>query len=119
MMSNFVIFAMAAAAAAMPAPQAGSVAGAAPPKDKEFGLIFTVGGSYVSVNAFNNGSATELVLAGERLSVYPGTPAYLNQTSASTPEGALNLDVDGEVFGLQAPKVVCCSSQNVQSGLVT
>ncbi|KAF2168792.1 hypothetical protein M409DRAFT_20808 [Zasmidium cellare ATCC 36951] len=94
--------ALAAVGSALPAPQSHSATGATPPKDQEFGLAMKVDGSLVSLNAVSNGSTGGLVLEGERLSVYPGTPAYLNGTSEYR---ALNFDIAGTAYGIATPEV--------------
>lgn len=119
------VLALAAIAAALPAPQSGSALGAVPPKDMEFGLVMKVDGTFVSLNAVSNGTVGNLVLQGQRLSAYPGTPgtylnlqrgpqknkkaplkhngaAYINGTK---PFKALNFDVDGEAYGIGLPRV--------------
>lgn len=97
-MYKYITLALAAAASALPAPQS---AGSVPSKDQEFGLIVKVDGTFVSLNAVQSGPET--VLVTERLSVYPGTPAYFVNFP---PTVSLNLDINGVAYGLKAPDVV-------------
>ncbi|KUI54230.1 hypothetical protein VP1G_01606 [Cytospora mali] len=77
-----------------------------PPKDEEFSLAMSVNGTYVSLTAVSNGTG-DLVLQSGRLSVYPGTPAYINTTSST---GSDNGYTDAIVFDLT-------NSSTVEPGL--
>ncbi|KAF2723926.1 hypothetical protein K431DRAFT_310643 [Polychaeton citri CBS 116435] len=110
---NLTFAALAGAASAVPAPQSDSVLDGQPPENQEFALAMTVDGTdtYVSLNAVSNGTLGNLVLQTQRLSVYPGTPAYFNG-SAADGMAALNFDLTDStdeynkgVFGLHAPDV--------------
>jgi streptogramin lyase len=72
-MIKALIIALVSAAAALPAPQSGSAIDATPAQSAEFALLMKVDGSFVSLNAVNNGTIGNLVLEAGRLSVYPGT----------------------------------------------
>ncbi|CAJ2512064.1 Uu.00g076890.m01.CDS01 [Anthostomella pinea] len=106
-MRQSFVFSCLAAVGALAAPQAITVARQSPPTDEEFGLTMTVNGAYVSLNAVSNGTE-DLILEAQRLSVYPGTPAYLTGTS---PAAALSFDltdsttVPAGVYGVLVPSV--------------
>ncbi|WPH02200.1 Hypothetical protein R9X50_00505500 [Acrodontium crateriforme] len=72
---------------------ADTASGAPVAESKQHSVYFTVdGGSFVSANAMRNGTEPDdaIILAGERLSVYPGTPAFL---TGNSPNNALNFDL--------------------------
>ncbi|QIW98334.1 hypothetical protein AMS68_003852 [Peltaster fructicola] len=79
------------------------------PLCERFDVAFTVDGNYQSANAVKNGTSAELVLEAERLSVYPGTQAYFNDSNPSPTEGfdykALNFVLDDGVYGAFAADV--------------
>ncbi|KAM3418402.1 hypothetical protein BST61_g4395 [Cercospora zeina] len=90
-----------------------------PPSSKplgnaEFGLLMRVpvpNGTPTSVAlvATQNGTNPELLLVGQRLAAFSGTPAYTNNTQPPTANGfdyvALNLDVNGTSYGLFAADI--------------
>lgn len=101
-MYNFIAVAMAATAVtALPAgaPQQ--------PSPGQFVTAMTVlDGILISVNAVKNGTSEDLVLVGERLSAYPGTPAYI-QRNLEDPAESLSFDISGERYGWKIHDVVC------------
>jgi hypothetical protein len=96
-----ILVALAAVAAAMPAPQV--TAGSGPDKSQEFAIAAKIGGTVVSLTAAENGTSTERVLVAGRPAAFPGTPAYANVQGKYT---SINLDIDGEIFGLHVTPVV-------------
>ncbi|EME84272.1 uncharacterized protein MYCFIDRAFT_195371 [Pseudocercospora fijiensis CIRAD86] len=103
-MQRIITLALAAGAAALPAATSKT-----PLSNSEFGLIMDVSTTdspiYVSLNGVKNGTSEDLILIGERLSVYPGTPTYLDPVSPDPDCQALNFDVDGCEYGLYAPDI--------------
>jgi hypothetical protein len=105
-----MLVALAAVAAAMPAPQV--TAGSGPDKSQEFAIAAKIGGTVVSLTAVENGTSTERVLVAGRLAAFPGTPAYANVQGKYT---SINLDIDGEIYGLNVTPVVRSIGHDFQS----
>ncbi|CAK3849142.1 Hypothetical predicted protein [Lecanosticta acicola] len=102
-MYKYLPLALAAFASALPAPQSGSTVGAQPDKSSEFSLAMTVDGSFVSLTAVSNGTSGSKVLQAGRLSVYPGSPAYLNTTGEHNGYSAINFDLEDGIYGASLP----------------
>ncbi|KAF1817746.1 uncharacterized protein K489DRAFT_435649 [Dissoconium aciculare CBS 342.82] len=96
-MYTSILIALAAIASAMPAPQV--TVGSGPDPKQEFALAVRYNGIPLSLFAVNNGTDNERVLVAERLSAYPGTPAFANVQDGGR-YTSVNLDIDGESFGL-------------------
>jgi hypothetical protein len=102
-MYTSILIALAAAASAMPAPQV--TAGSGPDATQEFALGVKIDNTFLSLTAVNNGTANERVLVAGRLAAYPGTPAFANVQDGGR-YTSVNLDIDGESFGLVVTPVV-------------
>jgi hypothetical protein len=102
-MYTSILIALAAIASAMPAPQV--TVGSGPDPKQEFALAVRYNGIPLSLFAVNNGTDNERVLVAERLSAYPGTPAFANVQDGGR-YTSVNLDIDGESFGLVVKPVV-------------
>ncbi|USW58599.1 hypothetical protein Slin15195_G119180 [Septoria linicola] len=104
-MYKTLALALAAGAAAAPSSKP------APLSSLEFGLIMGVSNStsgqktFVSLNAAKNANEENYQLIGQRLSVYPGTPAFADSPTPDPDFRALELDIDGVSYGLFAEDI--------------
>ncbi|ROV98676.1 hypothetical protein VMCG_06759 [Cytospora schulzeri] len=106
-----LLLGLSAAATAFPTVQHRQTPGVTPPTSDEFSLEMAVNGVYVSLTAVSNGTG-DLILQGGNVSVYPGTPAYVNTSSTTTDvtfSDAIVLDltssstVEPALYGLSVP----------------
>lgn len=100
MRASTIALSLAAAASASPAPP------------HYYGIAFSVSGNnsapnYVSANlVLAEGTASTYLLKGERLSVYPGTPAFFVSNHDNTPYNSLTFIINGTIAaGASAPAV--------------
>jgi hypothetical protein len=97
MYKSIIVTALAAAAAAMPAPQTVS------PRSGEFALAAKFDATVVSLTAVQNGTSADRVLVAGRLAAFPGTPVYTYINAKGT---AIDSNIDGATYGLIVTPVV-------------